>query len=195
MLSSILFFVTLATAVTSNSTATVLPLPSEKLVCSYLELPLCRNTGYNMTAFPNLRQHETQDEAEKEMQDFSRLWTDGAPCSNAIAHFLCSFYFPFCGRIGDTKENTTIKPCRNLCEAVRNGCEKIVNENTADGWPQFLKCENFPQQNSAVCFGPEDPSNLVFPQTTVTTTGTGLTLRSAPLTTSLLLLYVALFVW
>ena len=174
MLSCIVFLVTLATSVTSNSTATVLPLPTDNLKCSYVNQPLCRDTGYNQTAFPNLRMHETQDEAEKEMADFARLWTEGTPCSNAIAHFLCSFYFPFCGKVGETEENTTILPCRNLCEAARVGCEQIVDENTAVGWPPFLECENFPERNSTLCFGPEDPSNLVFPPiTTVATTEGG----------------------
>ena len=88
--SAILLLALTAPAVRANSTATVLPVPSEKLVCSFLKQPLCRMAGYNQTAFPNQRQHETQEEATGEMADFSKLWTEGSSCSNAIVYFLCS---------------------------------------------------------------------------------------------------------
>ena len=89
--SAILVLTLTTAAVRANSTATVLPVPSEKLVCSFLKQPLCRMAGYNQTAFPNQRQHETQEEATGEMVDFSKLWTEGSSCSNAIVYFLCSY--------------------------------------------------------------------------------------------------------
>ena len=164
--SAILLLTLTAAAVRANSTATVLPVPSEKLVCSFLKQPLCRMAGYNQTAFPNQRQHETQEEATGEMADFSKLWTEGSSCSNAIVYFLCSYYFPFCVNVyGSKEERTTVPPCRNLCEAARSGCENVIEENTEVGWPTFLECSKFPEVgpsegSSGLCFGPPDPSVL-----------------------------------
>lgn len=162
----------LFTTVRSNKTSTVLPLPSDKLTCEYLQQPLCRNTGYNQTAFPNTREHETQDEASSEMADFSRLWTGNIPCSNAIVHLLCSFYFPFCGPQGEQGKNITLQPCRNLCEVARSGCEDIIEEATELGWPTFLDCNKFPAREDAdpPCFGPPDPSVLAIPDGELNTT-------------------------
>lgn len=150
----------------SNSTSTVFPLPEDKLTCSYLQQPLCRNAGYNATAFPNSRQHATQDEASSEMAHFSQLWTGDIACSNAIVHLLCSFYFPFCGP-GEQGENTTLHPCRSLCEEARSGCEDDIEKHTGYGWPKFLDCSTF---SSDLCFGPPDPSELAIPDGELSTT-------------------------
>lgn len=145
-----------------ESNSTLLPIPNDNLRCSVLDQPLCRNI-FNTTAFPNDRMHGSQDEADAELQDFSRLWS-GVPCSNAIAYFLCSFYFPFCGKLGESDVNTTLPPCRNLCKAARDGCEEVVEQNTEVGWPPFLDCDNFPERGGLeVCFGPADPYNLTWP--------------------------------
>ena len=141
--SAILLLTLTAASFRANSTATVLPVPSEKLVCSFLKQPLCRMAGYNQT---DQRQHETQEEATGEMADFSKLWTEGSSCSNAIVYFLCSYYFPFCvNEYGSKEERTTVPPCRNLCEAAHSGCEKVIEENTDVGWPTFLECSKFPE--------------------------------------------------
>ena len=156
----------LFTVVSSNSTSTVLPLPEDKLTCEYLQQPLCRNAGYNATAFPNSRQHATQDEASSEMAHFSQLWTGDIACSNAIVHLLCSFYFPFCGP-GEQGENTTLHPCRSLCEEARSGCEDYIQEHAGHGWPEFLDCSTF---SNNLCFGPPDPSELTIPDGELSTT-------------------------
>ena len=162
--SAVILFAVTTVEVRANSTATVLPVPSEDLTCSFLEQPLCRNAGYNQTAFPNPRQHQSQEEAASEMADFSRLWTEGDPCSNALVYFLCSYYFPFCSMLGDSEERTTLLPCRSLCEAARAGCESVIEENTNVGWPTFFECSNFPEFGSELlCYGPEDPSTLISP--------------------------------
>ena len=166
-----IFFVVFTTA-KSDQTPTLLPLPSDKLTCTDLQQPLCRNTGYNQTAFPNSREHVTQDEAAAEMADFAPLWNRDTPCSNALVHLLCAFYFPFCGSTG--KDNITLKPCRGLCEEARAGCESVIEQNSAGGqWPWFLNCSWFPDPKEAVlglCFGPPDPSTLTLPTGDLSTT-------------------------
>lgn len=166
MISSIVVLCLLFAVVSSNSTSTVLPVPEDKLTCMYLQQPLCRNAGYNATAFPNSRQQETQDEASSEMADFFQLWTGETPCSNAIVHFLCSFYFPFCG-LGRQGENTTLQPCRSLCEESRSGCEDYIEKHAGLQWPPFLDCNNFAED---LCFGPPDPSKLTIPGGELSTT-------------------------
>ena len=147
-----------ANVVISNST-TILPIPADGLTCEFLQQSLCRNAGYNATATPNARGHETQDEASDEMAGFMPLWTGETVCSNAIVHLLCSFYFPFCDKQGD--DDTTLKPCRNLCEAARTGCEDEIKKNTGLEWPTFLNCNEFPNfGEETLCFGPSDPSAL-----------------------------------
>jgi hypothetical protein len=151
------------------TTTTVKPTSSDKVMCTYLEQPLCRNTGgYSQTAFPNPRQHQTQEEAAREMAKFLQVWSEDVPCSNAIVHFLCSFYFPFCGLLSGMNGNVTLLPCRNLCEAVRAGCEEVTQKHTILGWPEFLECSNFPDQQSELCFGPEDPATLQLPRDLMT---------------------------
>ena len=171
MLWSIAIFLVSFTATRSNQTSNLLPLPSDRLTCTYLQHPLCRNTGYNQTAFPNSREHATQDEAAAEMADFAPLWNRDTPCSNAIVHLLCAFYFPFCGSTG--KDNITLKPCRSLCEEARAGCESVIEQNSAGGqWPWFLNCSWFPdrEEDSEICFGPPDPSILDLPDETSAST-------------------------
>lgn len=185
----------LFTVVSSNSTSTVLPVPEDRLTCAYLQQPLCRNAGYNATAFPNSRQHVTQDEASSEMAHFSQLWTGDIACSNAIVHLLCSFYFPFCGP-GQQGENTTLRPCRSLCEEARSGCEDHIEKNTGYGWPEFLDCSTF---SNDLCFGPPDPSTLAIPDgelntatpasTVLFTTAAGPSHTLAPSLVILLLLF------
>lgn len=190
MISSIAVLYLLFAVVSSNSTSTVFPVPAEKLTCMYLQQPLCRNAGYNATAFPNSRQHETQDEASSEMADFSQLWTGETPCSNAIVHLLCSFYFPFCG-LGEQGENTTLQPCRSLCEEARSGCEEYIEKHAGLRWPTFLDCSIFAED---LCFGPPDPSVLTIPGGELSTTAPASTVvaftteRSYMLTPSLTLI-------
>lgn len=138
--------------------------PEIRLTCQPLEQPLCRNVGYVNTSLPNQREHRTQTEAAQEMADFAVLWmNDGeAPCSGAVVHFLCSFYFPFCGP-GAHGQDAALRPCRDLCEEVRAGCAGLFAEYEPQdvAWPQFFNCSTFPEK--PLCFGPTDPSSLTVP--------------------------------
>lgn len=138
--------------------------PEIQLTCQPLEQPLCRNIGYANTSLPNQREHQSQDEAAREMADFAVLWTGDrrAPCSGAIVHFLCSFYFPFCGP-GAHGQDAALRPCRDLCEEVQAGCAALFTEYEPQSisWPQFFNCSTFPEK--PLCFGPGDPSRLTVP--------------------------------
>lgn len=135
--------------------------PEIQLTCQPLEQPLCRNVGYMNTSLPNSREHQSQNEAAREMADFEVLWVDDRtmPCSGAVVHFLCSFYFPFCGP-GPHGQDAALRPCRDLCEEVRSGCSSLFAEQGVS-WPLFLNCSTFPEK--PLCFGPADPASLTVP--------------------------------
>ena len=43
-----------------------------------------------------------------------------------------------------------------------NGCIGVFNEFQYE-WPEVLNCENFPEQNEELCFGPSDPLDIEYP--------------------------------
>ena len=118
------------------------------------KVELCLNVDWKNATFPNFRQ-QTQMEANKEMNDFTRLIQ--SCCSNAIVHFLCSFYTPIC--VG----SYTLEPCEELCEYVRGSCIGLY-EMTSQSWPDHLRCENFPKHRQGqLCLMPEPLENLTIP--------------------------------
>ena len=118
---------------------------------------VCANVGYANASFPNLRGQGTQADANAELNSFLPLIETG--CSNAIVHFLCAVYAPFCS---PAFRNSRVMPCRDLCLYVRGTCE---DELLAVGlpWPTHLNCELFPTRDNSICFGPEDPTRLQIP--------------------------------
>ena len=103
------------------------------------EVTMCLGVNWKNASFPNLREHATQREADAELNGYLPLVNQ--KCSNAIVHFLCSVYAPFCFEaIG---RSITLKPCRESCMYVREGCEPLLVENSFR-WPSHLDCDNFP---------------------------------------------------
>ena len=105
-----------------------------------LEIPTCVNVDWENTSFPNLRDHQTQAEAYEELEDFNPLIK--AQCSNKIVHFLCGVYAPPCLIPLMSSEPVIVKPCRSLCEYVRNDCEPQL-EAVGYSWPSHISCDNF----------------------------------------------------
>ena len=67
-------------------------------------------------------------------------------CSNALLILLWSVYAPFCGSTSTNSSTSVIlKPCRNICNHVYDGCIGVFNEFQYQ-WPEILTCENFPQE-------------------------------------------------
>ena len=122
------------------------------------DIKVCVNIGYPNASFPNLRNQQTQAEANAELNSFIPLIETG--CSNAIVHLLCAVYAPFCS---PAFSNSRILPCRNLCNYVRDSCEDELR-SVGLSWPSHLDCNQFPiRDEDPTCFGPEDPTLLQIP--------------------------------
>lgn len=111
------------------------PLIPEHNKCKQITVPFCIDLPYNMTIMPNLLGHSTQDEAGLEVHQFFPLIK--IECSSELQLFLCSVYFPIC-----TILDKPIPPCRNLCLAVKAGCEDIMMK-FGFNWPEKLDCDGY----------------------------------------------------
>ncbi|KAM4023067.1 secreted frizzled-related protein 5-like [Anomaloglossus baeobatrachus] len=98
-------------------------------------MPLCYGIGYTEMRIPNLLEHETM--AEVIQQSSSWLPLLARECHPDARIFLCSLIAPIC-----LDGDRIIKPCRSLCEAVRNSCAPIM-ACYGYPWPEILKCEQF----------------------------------------------------
>lgn len=109
--------------------------------CEKITTPLCSDLGYNATRIPNKLGHETQREAEQELQQFTPLIRFN--CASQLKFFLCSAYFPMCTEMVDI----LITSCRPLCEYVRKKCLHVLQEFGIP-WPAHLNCTKFLERNS-----------------------------------------------
>jgi len=136
--------------------------PADRMRCQALQEQECLRLGYNSTYLPNLRGHRTQLEAANEFKDFLPLVD--RMCSNAILHFLCSFYFPVCFLNPSSNQVKRLNPCRRLCEYIESNCSKAFLESNFD-WPSFFNCsleDSFTVQQP--CFGQENLSAVTIPE-------------------------------
>ncbi len=144
------------------------PIPVFKpRVCEPLqEITLCQGIEmYTNVSFPNIRDHPTQSAANRELEQFIPLIEVG--CSNAIVHFLCAIYAPFCQY---NRPEIEVAPCRELCQYVFDGCESILRTQFNLEWPPHLECANFlPDSQSDLDFCPKEPRNLTIGNITVRT--------------------------
>ena len=101
---------------------------------------ICTSINYTSVHVPNLRGHETQLDAINELDDFISVIDSG--CSGALRHFLCSYYLPLC--YVDTfngNQPVLVKPCRSVCEYVRESCEPVI-VGGGGIWPPHFNCSN-----------------------------------------------------
>lgn len=136
----------------------ILP-PQTSYTCENItEIEFCSKVGYTTASFPNYRNQFDQMTANSELQNFQGLAE--RVCSNAIVHFLCAVYAPFC----DPKEpQFRVPPCRELCEHARAGCESLVRRFGLT-WPPHLQCSLYPTQlENRVTFCPTNISLLEIP--------------------------------
>ena len=124
---------------------------------------MCINVDWVNASFPNLREHQNQQEANEEAKVFLPLVVHA--CSNAIVHFICSIYAPVCLNNPDGS-SITLKPCRELCMYVRPTCEPLMVANGFP-WPHQFECSNFPSNTSRkledVCLIPPNLRNVPIP--------------------------------
>ncbi|KAK3531876.1 hypothetical protein QTP70_033964 [Hemibagrus guttatus] len=114
------------------------------------DMTLCRGLGYAQMRLPTLLGHETTREAVQQ----SGVWLPlvHKRCHQDTTRFLCSLFAPACL----SELNKSVRPCRSLCENVRNACAPVMN---AFGfpWPDAFNCSLFPGFNSTLCVpGSED---------------------------------------
>ena len=122
------------------------------------EIEFCSEVGYTTASFPNYRNQFTQMAANSELQNFLVLVE--RVCSNAIVHFLCAVYAPFC----DPKQpQFRVPPCRELCEHVRADCESLVQQVNLT-WPPHLECNLYPWvSDNRISFCPRNISLVTIP--------------------------------
>ena len=149
----------------NTSTPVVLPPVQAPDKCERVkDVPICEDMPWNYTLYPNLRGHTSQREANVELEQFRQLIA--VNCSGAIVHFLCSIYTPFCTEFHPLR---VLRPCKSLCQHVRNGCEPVFNDRAGGlPWPDHLNCDNY--DDSDLCFGPgmDDLEGLTIPPELVT---------------------------
>ncbi|OQR67726.1 frizzled-1-like [Tropilaelaps mercedesae] len=116
--------------------------------CELITIPLCKDIKYNMTIFPNLLNHQKQDDAATDAHPFVHLIK--AKCSPDLQFFLCTVYAPVC-----TVLPHPIPPCRPLCERARRNCAPLM-EKFGYNWPDNLGCEQYPvSPKEKICVGNE----------------------------------------
>lgn len=149
----------------SGSSSASSSINSENNKCEPLNaeiLQLCSDIGYNETRFPNFMKHKTQQEAALETALYLPLVR--LNCSPALKRFLCSLYAPPC----ITNYQQPLKPCREMCERARQGCEHYM-KRFSFGWPDYIDCWRFPSVSSNEACVPDADYSPVFTTTTTTT--------------------------
>ncbi|XP_039755903.1 frizzled-2 [Pararge aegeria] len=106
--------------------------------CEEITIPMCRGIGYNLTAFPNALDHDTQEEAGLEVHQYWPLVE--IKCSADLKFFLCSVYTPIC--IEDYAK--PLPACRSVCERARAGCAPLMQKYGFQ-WPERMACERLPR--------------------------------------------------
>ncbi|XP_076371271.1 secreted frizzled-related protein 5-like isoform X1 [Tachypleus tridentatus] len=100
-------------------------------------LTLCHGIGYNQMRLPNLLGHDTMVEVAQQAGPWVPLFN--LKCHPDTQLFLCSLFSPVC-------LDRPIYPCRSLCEAVREGCERRMS-TYGYPWPDMVRCDQFPLDN------------------------------------------------
>ena len=121
------------------------------------KIDFCSRIGYSTALFPNYRDQATQTSANGELENFRALAQ--SVCSNAVVHFLCSVYAPFCD---PERPDIRVPPCRELCEYVRAGCEPQVIQFGLS-WPPHLECNQYPPNASTITFCPPNLETVAIP--------------------------------
>ena len=85
------------------------PASSAISACERITIPMCMDTGYNVTRMPNYLGHTSQADAAIHVHEFLPLVKIG--CSRHLKFFLCSLYAPMCA---DQVERETLESDRGL---------------------------------------------------------------------------------
>ena len=96
----------------------------------------CSRFGYVSTRMPNLLNHQAQDEAQAQLNAYSRF----VECHPEMLFLLCLYHFPICM---NSMTDRPVVPCRGLCQRVRSECEPTMEEHGKQ-WPRSLNCSVLP---------------------------------------------------
>jgi hypothetical protein len=105
-------------------------------------LHMCKDIAYNETRYPNFMKQKSQQEAAADTAFYLPLIRIN--CSPVLKLFLCTLYAPPCV----TNYTLTLKPCREMCEKAKAGCEDYMAKFSFS-WPEYIDCWRFPAFNGA----------------------------------------------
>jgi frizzled 5/8 len=124
--------------------------------CEPISVPMCQDMKYNLTSMPNQFNHESQEEAAIEINQFWALVEIG--CSADLKFFLCSLYTPIC----ISNYEKPVRACKSVCIRARQGCEPYMKK-FGFNWPVHMNCDTFPEYPTAatitddeICMDPID---------------------------------------
>ncbi|XP_033634822.1 uncharacterized protein LOC117296064 [Asterias rubens] len=121
--------------------------------CEDITVPMCQiGIDYTQTAMPNYWNMATQEEAERELQQFYPLVYRLS--SVILRSFLCAVYVPRC--IDDGSGTTLGVPCRELCEEIKSGYSEPMAKFSIN-WPEKLQCDRLPRRETGACYNGDVP--------------------------------------
>nr|XP_006819459.1 PREDICTED: uncharacterized protein LOC102805162 [Saccoglossus kowalevskii] len=113
--------------------------------CQDIRVSDCQGLSYSQTGFPNLFGHQTQEEAQTVLQEYSLLLL--IDCYEHLNLAICAALFPRC------VNGSIIPPCQSLCRGAQEGCSAMLDHFNQE-WPEELECSTFPDANDEdVCVG------------------------------------------
>ncbi|KAL9979459.1 hypothetical protein ACROYT_G017130 [Oculina patagonica] len=132
------------------------PVSLDRQRCEGIQIDLCKSLPYNSTRLPNSFEQDTQSSVNRTLWDLAQR-INGVVCSEDLLFFVCSLYLPIC--VENQGIRKSIKPCRSVCEKVKNDCQAAVKsiagvESPFLAFPEF-ECEKLEDYDKGVCLTPK----------------------------------------
>ncbi|XP_045475481.1 plasma kallikrein isoform X2 [Harmonia axyridis] len=108
--------------------------------CVQTTLPYCSKMSYRTTSYPNIFEHESVEDVDRNIIPFRELVD--AECYNHTYQFVCNVLQPYC-----LKTDVSILPCRSFCRYFMAGCGSRLPEDLR----QRLDCSNFVEYEGDNC--------------------------------------------
>ena len=124
--------------------------PDESVQCETIQSPLCPSLPglhFNSTSFPNMYRHTNQALAEDFLDTTQLLDLESLNCSSYTRILICAAVYPVCYE-GLFER---VRPCKEMCVAVRESCEDIWFNRYERVWPRELECDQFEMYGTELC--------------------------------------------
>lgn len=110
--------------------------------CEKLKRTTCMGMAlsFNFTTTAIANDSKDQSEIETNLDKWKAL-SFLPRCWEVLHPLLCRVYMPKCD------EGRVQLPCRSRCLKTRSPCKVVEKFQDYGGWPDFLKCDAFPQEN------------------------------------------------